>query len=222
MSTVLVTGGTGFLGGHLVAELLKQGHKVRTTIRDLKRRSSLVATLEYAGATNQQNLDIYAADLESDDGWVEAIKGCEFVHHVASPFPSEPPKDENEIIRPAVEGTMRVLRFARRAEVRRVVMTSSFVAVGFGHQPSNGHEFTEADWTDMSAPLPPYIKSKTLAEQAAWKFIREEGSGLELMGRFVLCMLSSLRNYSKLARRRSAMPSAILRRIRLKWNSTTR
>ncbi|HTW45986.1 MAG TPA: NAD-dependent epimerase/dehydratase family protein [Acidobacteriaceae bacterium] len=179
MSIVLVTGGTGFVGSHLVAELLKQDCKVRTTVRDLDRRSLLAATLERSGVTNRQNLEIYAADLESDAGWATAIDGCEFVHHVASPFPSDPPRDENVIIRPAVEGTKRVLRFSRMMGVRRVVMTSSFVAVGFGHPPSNGREFTEADWTDISVPLPPYIKGKTLAEQAAWKFIREEGSGME-------------------------------------------
>jgi nucleoside-diphosphate-sugar epimerase len=180
MSHVLVTGGTGFVGSHAVAELLRQGRTVRTTVRDLGRRPALLAMLQRAGIRDEGRLQVYAANLESDAGWAEAVDGCEFVHHVASPFPSQQPKDEQEILRPAVEGTLRVLRFSRQAGVRRMVMTSSFAAVGYGHPPREGREFTEADWTNLSAPLPPYIRSKTLAEQAAWKFIREEGNGMEL------------------------------------------
>lgn len=168
------------MGSRAVAELLKQGHIVRTTVRNLDRRAALQSMIRQARASDHGNLEILAADLESDAGWAEAIRGCEFVHHVASPFPSQRPKDEQEIIRPAVEGTLRVLRFSRQAGVRRVIMTSSFAAIGYGHAPSRGREFTEADWSDLSAPLPPYIRSKTLAEQAAWKFIRTEGGGMEL------------------------------------------
>lgn len=180
MSTVLVTGGTGFVGSRAVAELLKQGHTVRTTVRTLDRRAALLSMVQQAGASSDRNLEVFAADLDGDAGWAQAVDGCEFVHHVASPFPSQRPKDEQEIIRPAVEGTLRVLRFSRQAGVRRVIMTSSFAAVGYGHAPSKSREFTEADWSNLSVPLPPYIKSKTLAEQAAWKFIREEGGGMEL------------------------------------------
>lgn len=176
----MVTGGTGFVGSRAVAELLKQGHLVRTTVRNLDRRAALLSMIQQAGVSDHRNLDIFAADLESDAGWAEAIHGCEFVHHVASPFPSQRPKNEQEIIRPALEGTLRVLRFSRQAGVRRVIITSSFAAVGYGHAPNKGREYTEADWSDLSVPLPPYIKSKTLAERAAWKFIREEGGGMEL------------------------------------------
>ena len=180
MSTVLVTGGTGFLGSHLVAELLKRGFTVRTTVRDASRRSPLLGMLQCAGISSHESLDIRVANLESDEGWADAVDGCEFIHHVASPFPAQQPKDEQDLIRPARDGTLRVLRFSCAFGVRRVVMTSSFAAVGYGRAPRSGGVFTESDWTDLDAPLPAYIKSKTLAEQAAWKFVREEGRTLEL------------------------------------------
>lgn len=179
MSIILVTGGTGFVGGHMVAGLLKAGHEVRTSVRNLQRKVELLSMLEQAGVTNHAGLTVDAADLESDTGWAQMIKGCEFVHHVASPFPSQQPKDEQQVIRPAVEGTLRILRFSRDAGVRRVIMTSSFAAIGYGHALRPGQVFSESDWTNLEAPLAPYIKSKTLAEQAAWSFIREEGGGME-------------------------------------------
>ncbi len=179
MSIVLVTGGTGFVGSHMIADLLKAGHEVRTTVRDPTRNATLLNMLRQAGVADDAGLSVYAADLESDRGWAQAIEGCEFVHHIASPFPSHQPKDEQEVIRPAVEGTLRVLRFCRAAEVRRVVMTSSFAAIGYGHAAGVDRVFTEADLTNLGAPLAPYIKSKTLAEQAAWRFVREEGGALE-------------------------------------------
>jgi dihydroflavonol-4-reductase len=120
-----------------------------------------------------------AADLLSDGGWPEAVAGCEFVHHVASPFPMNVPKDENELIRPAREGTLRVLRASRDAGVKRVVVTSSFAAIGYGH-PNRVAPFTEEDWTDLNGHVPPYMKSKTLAERAAWDFMAREGGGMEL------------------------------------------
>jgi nucleoside-diphosphate-sugar epimerase len=180
MSTVLVTGGTGFLGSHAVADLLKRGFKVRTTVRDPSRRSTLLSMLECAGVSNHESLDIRVADLGHDEGWADAVAGCEFVLHMASPFPAQPPKDEQDLIRPARDGTLRVLRSAQASGVRRVVMTSSFAAVGYGHAPRSGGVFTESDWTNLDAPVPAYIKSKTLAEQAAWRFAREEGRTLEL------------------------------------------
>lgn len=180
MSTVLVTGGSGFVGGHVILQLLAAGHVVRTTVRDLAKEAAVRQTLARAGATGLDKLTFFAADLEQDAGWAEAVAGCEFVQHVASPFPLAQPRDENELIRPAVDGTIRVLRAARDAGVKRVVLTSSFAAIGYGH----GHRdtpYTEEDWTDVNGPaVQPYMKSKTLAERAAWDFLAREGNGMEL------------------------------------------
>jgi len=179
MSTVLVTGGSGFVGSHAVAELLKQGHTVRTTVRNQTRKVDVLAMLRVAGVVDPEKLTFFTADLEQDEGWPTAVEGSDYVLHVASPFPGKEPEDEDELIRPAKEGALRVLRFARNAHVRRVVMTSSFAAIGYGHPPTKV-PFTEADWTNLDVPLPAYIKSKTIAERAAWDFVQSEGRGLEL------------------------------------------
>lgn len=176
---ILVTGGSGFVGSHVILQLLAAGHSVRTTVRSLSRESQVRATLERAGADTSR-LSFAAADLEADEGWAEAVAGCDFVQHVASPFPANQPKDEQELIRPAVNGTLRVLRAARDAGVKRVVVTSSFAAIGYGHGNRTA-DYTEADWTDVNGPaVQPYMKSKTLAERAAWDFVSGEGKGLEL------------------------------------------
>ena len=180
MSTVLVTGGSGFVGSHCILQLLEAGHDVRTTIRNLKREHEVRAMLKQGGAEPGDALKFYAADLEKDDGWKEAIDGCEYVLHVASPFPPATPKHEDDLIIPAREGTLRVLRAARDAGVKRVVVTSSFAAVGYG-QPITATPFDETDWTDANGPeVRDYVKSKTLAERAAWDFVEQEGNGLEL------------------------------------------
>lgn len=180
MSKVLVTGGSGFVGSHVILQLLAAGHEVRTTVRNLSREAEVRATLAAAGADTGSRLSFFAADLEKDDGWAEAAASCDYVHHVASPFPPAQPKDEQELIRPAREGTLRVLRAARDAGVKRIVVTSSFAAVGYG-QGQRDTPYTEADWTDPDGPaVQPYMKSKTLAERAAWDFIAREGSGMEL------------------------------------------
>lgn len=180
MSKVLVTGGSGFVGSHVILQLLAAGHEVRTTVRNLSREAEVRATLAAAGADAGNRLSFFAADLEKDLGWAEAAAGCDYVHHVASPFPPAQPKDEQELIRPAREGTVRVLRAARDAGVRRIVVTSSFAAVGYG-QGQRDTPYTEADWTDPEGPaVQPYMKSKTLAERAAWDFIAREGNGMEL------------------------------------------
>ena len=179
MSTVLVTGGSGFIGSHCILQLLAAGHEVRTTVRNLLREGDVRALLRQGGTEPGGRLRFFEADLTSDGGWREAVSGCEYVLHVASPFPSTVPKDENELIVPAREGALRVLRAARDAGVKRVVLTSSFAAVGYGHAPQTA-PFNESDWTDPSgSDVMPYTKSKTLAERAAWDFIGREG-GLEL------------------------------------------
>ncbi|WBY08925.1 NAD-dependent epimerase/dehydratase family protein [Sphingomonas sp. 7/4-4] len=180
MSKVLVTGGSGFVGSHVILQLLAAGHEVRTTVRSLSREAEVRATLAAAGADAGDRLSFFAADLEKDDGWAEAVAGCDYVHHVASPFPPAQPRDEQELIRPAREGTLRVLRAARDAGVKQIVVTSSFAAVGYGHGQRDT-PYTEADWTDPDGPaVQPYMKSKTLAERAAWDFIAREGNGMEL------------------------------------------
>lgn len=179
MSKVLVTGGSGFVGSHVILQLLAAGHLVRTTVRSLSRENEVRAMLERAGADTYR-LGFAAADLERDAGWPEAAADCDYVQHVASPFPISQPKDEQELIRPAVDGTLRVLRAARDAGVKRVVLTSSFAAIGYGHG-QRATAYTEEDWTDVNGPsVQPYMKSKTLAERAAWNFIATEGGGMEL------------------------------------------
>jgi len=181
MSVVLVTGGSGFIASHTILQLLAAGYRVRTTVRNLSREPEVRAMLRNAGAEPGDQLSFVAAELMSDAGWAAAVSGCEYVLHIASPFPSQVPKDENELIVPAREGALRVLRASRDAGVKRVVLTSSFAAIGYGH--AEGHApFTEKDWTNPSgADVMPYTKSKTLAERAAWDFIDREGAGLELV-----------------------------------------
>jgi nucleoside-diphosphate-sugar epimerase len=180
MSKVLVTGGSGFIGSHCLLQLLAAGHEVRTTVRNLKRESEVRALLKEGGTDAGNRLTFFAADLEKDAGWPEAVAGCDYVLHVASPFPPGVPKDENELIVPAREGALRVLRASREAKVKRVVLTSSFAAIGYG-QPQQQKPFDETNWTDPTGEdVRPYVKSKTLAERAAWDFIAKEGSGLEL------------------------------------------
>lgn len=179
MHKVLVTGGSGFVGSHVVLQLLEAGHLVRTTVRSLAREPEVRSMIERAGADTHR-LGFAAADLASDKGWAEAAADCDYVQHIASPFPLRQPRDEQELIGPAVDGTLRVLRAARDAGVRRVVLTSSFAAIGYGHG-ERSKAYSEDDWTDVNGPaVQPYMKSKTLAERAAWDFIEREGDGLEL------------------------------------------
>lgn len=175
MQTVLVTGGSGFLGGWCAVELLRRGYAVRTTVRGLARETDVraaVATQVDAG----ERLEVVEADLTADAGWAEAVAGCEYVLHVASPFPAAQPKDPDELIVPAREGTLRVLGAALDAGAERVVLTSSVAAISGGR---NGHPgpLTERDWSDPDNPkLTPYAKSKTIAEQAAWDLARDRGA----------------------------------------------
>jgi dihydroflavonol-4-reductase len=180
MSTVLVTGGSGFIGAHTILQLLAAGHRVRTTVRKPERSKEVPAMLRQGGAQSADDVAFFTADLESDAGWREAVEGCDYVLHVASPLPTRVPRDENDLITPAREGTLRVLRAARESGVKRVVVTSSFAAIGYGHRPQS-KPFDESDWTNLEgADVQPYVKSKTLAEHAAWDFIAREGGKLEL------------------------------------------
>ena len=175
---VLVTGGTGFIAAHCIVQLLDAGHRVRTSVRSLARADEVREMVRVGGA-EPSAIEFVTADLLHDDGWPAAVDGAAFVLHVASPFPMRQPKDEDDLIVPAREGVLRVLRAARDAGVQRVVQTSSFAAIGYGADP--GRPFTEDDWTDLSNPhLTAYVKSKTIAERAAWDFIERDGGGLEL------------------------------------------
>ncbi len=179
MSAILVTGGSGFIACHTILQLLAAGHRVRATVRSLAREGAVRAMLQRGGAQPGDRLSFVPADLQYDPGWSEAVARCEFVLHVASPFPPGVPRHEDELIVPARAGTLRVLRAARDAGVKRVVLTSSFATVGYGRK-QQAMPFDESSWTDLSGEVSAYAKSKTLAERAAWEFIAAEGGALEL------------------------------------------
>jgi dihydroflavonol-4-reductase len=173
--TVLVSGGSGYIAGYLIRQLVEQGWTVRTTVRSLSRENEVRQWL----ATDNSKLTFFAADLTSDDGWVEAMAGCTHVAHVASPFPAAAPRHEDELIVPARDGALRVLRAAKDAGVKRFVMTSSAAAIAYGHGRGT-HQFTEADWTDVDSPdTYAYPKSKTIAERAARDWVAREGGDIE-------------------------------------------
>ncbi len=177
---VLVTGGTGFLGSHCIAQALAAGYHVRTTVRSKKRESDVRAMVSAAGVDAGDRLSFAEADLSADAGWAEAAQGCAYALHVASPFPAGAPKREDDLIVPARDGALRLLRAARDAGVKRVVLTSSFAAIGYG-QGNRATPFTENDWTKLDGrDVSAYVKSKTIAERAAWDFIAGEGGALEL------------------------------------------
>jgi len=174
METVLVSGGSGFLGGRCVVELLRRGYAVRTTVRALAKEEEVRARVG-SEVDPGDRLSVSVADLRSDEGWAEAVAGCEYVLHVASPFPAAQPKNPDELIVPAREGTLRVLRAALDAGVRRVVVTSSVAAVR-GSADSSPAPLTEADWSDPDdSRMTAYARSKTIAELAAWVLVRERG-----------------------------------------------
>ena len=174
---VLITGGSGFVAGWCIAELLQHGHMVRATLRDPRKAESVRAAVSRVVDPGDR-LRFVTADLLSDEGWDEVVAGCEYVLHVASPLTAT--RDEEQVIRPAVDGVRRVLRASRDAGVRRVVYTSSCGAIYYCHPPRND-PFDESDWTNVGiGKMSAYVKSKALAERAAWNFIHDEGAGLEL------------------------------------------
>lgn len=168
---VLVTGATGFIAGHCIHELLTHGYAVRGSVRNLA--TADVAHLHAMAERTGGSLELVEASLDADTGWDEAVDGCTYVWHLASPNPPKVPRHEDELIRPAVDGTRRVLRAAEASgTVRRVVLTSSTDAIIQGHDRAGTRTFTEADWSEVDRSAP-YPRSKVYAERAAWDFARD-------------------------------------------------
>ncbi|WP_340693440.1 aldehyde reductase [Hyphomonas sp.] len=181
MAKVLVTGATGFIAGHVILQLIEAGHDVRGTARSASSAPKLNVTLsKYAG--KPIHIELVAANLGSDEGWAEAVAGMDYVQHVASPFPSGVPKDPEDLIRPARDGALRVLKAAKAAGVKRVVMTSSMAAIAYGWGDARPAVLTEEHWSnpDNLKDNTAYTRSKTIAERAAWDYVNGEGKGLEL------------------------------------------
>lgn len=178
-STVLVTGATGFIAQHTIVQLLEAGYRVRGTVRSLSKADHVRSVI--AGASEGvERLEFVEADLTRDEGWAEAVQGCDYVLHMASPLPSRPPQHEDELIVPARDGALRVLQAAVAEGVRRVVMTSSVAAVIYGHARDGKRQYDEGDWTQITDEVGAYERSKTLAELAAWSFMeRAESSATE-------------------------------------------
>ena len=170
MEKVLVTGGSGFIALHCIDQLLEKGFMVRTTIRSESRKDEINKAMEKYPNLHQ-NLEFHICDLLEDKGWDAAVDGCDYVLHVASPFILEVPSDEDVLIRPAVDGTLRVLNACSKANVKKVVLTSSVAAVAYGHGKEK--TFDESDWSNTGddSGITPYAKSKTLAEKAAWEYV---------------------------------------------------
>lgn len=172
---VLLTGISGFLGGHVALQLLNAGYTVRGSVRNLARADKVRDTLAKAGA-DVSRLEFVALDLLRDEGWAEAARDCRYLQHTASPFVLEIPADKMELIRPAVEGTERALNAALAAGVERIVLTSSMAAIAYGHGRSRTAPFTAADWTNLAGDhVPPYQESKTRAERRAWEIMAAAG-----------------------------------------------
>lgn len=170
---VLVTGGSGFIAVHIIVKLLNQGYRVRATLRTPSRQDEVKSMLAQGGVTDFADLEFIQADLTSDTNWLEAATGAAYVIHVASPTPATRPDDGDEMVKMAVDGVLRVMKAAKAAGVKRVVLTSASGAVIAGHK-SHPELFTEEDWTDLSGSIDAYQRSKTMAEHAAWEFSKKE------------------------------------------------
>lgn len=178
---VVVTGGTGFIASNVIAQLLQQNYRVRATMRSLAKQELVLKMLTNAGITDFTNLEFSEANLNSDAHWAQVMDGATYVMSIASSTPNREFSDAEMMTKTAVNGVLRVLRFARDARVKRVVLTSAFGAVGMGYPKDRTEPFTETDWSNLDAPkLDPYQRSKTMAERAAWHFIETEGNGMEL------------------------------------------
>jgi dihydroflavonol-4-reductase len=220
-SKVLVTGATGYIAGWCIIYLLEAGYQVRGTVRELSSSEELKQSLK-PYTSRAEDLELVQADLMDDDGWDKAVAGCDFVLHIASPFPLEIPEDEDILIRPAVDGTKRVLAASARNGVRRVVHTSSIAAVSSG-QPDQNRTFTEVDWSKLNGNIDPYPKSKTLAEQTAWKFMQDLPSDhpMELVvinPGYVLGPVLSNREITSMALHRMMMAGGLPGITRMKLN----
>lgn len=172
MEKVLVTGGSGFIALHCIDQLLGKGFMVRTTIRSESRKDEIYKAMnKYPNL--DQNLEFHICDLLEDEGWDAAAKGCDYVLHVASPFILEVPSDEEILIRPAVDGTLRVLNACKKNNIKKLVLTSSVAAIAYGHAQEK--TFDESDWSNIAddSDITPYAKSKTLAERVAWDFMND-------------------------------------------------
>jgi dihydroflavonol-4-reductase len=185
MTTVLLTGASGYIGKHIALHLLNQGYEVRASVRSLSKSDEVrraVLPLLLDSSNLDSPLTFVELDLEKDSGWDSALKGIDVLMHTASPFPLTSPKDENDLIRPAVEGTLRALRAAKNVGVNRVILTSSVAAIYGSELPSGALSYDETMWTDVEHPVGrvPYTKSKTLAEKAAWDFIKSDAPEIAL------------------------------------------
>ncbi|UWX61912.1 aldehyde reductase [Chryseobacterium oranimense] len=176
--TVLVTGGSGFIASYCIITLLNNGYKVNATLRSLKKADLVKQMLKEGGITSFDDLSFAEADLQNASGWEKAVEGCRYVIHVASPTPHTDAKTEDDFVIPAKNGVLFVLKAAKKAGVKRVVLTSAFGAIGFGTEKAT--PYTEEDWTVPNDSVFPYQKSKTISEKAAWDFIKNEGAGMEL------------------------------------------
>lgn len=178
MKKALVTGISGFVGQHCAVELLKKGYAVKGSLRSLSKTDEVINGIKKEIDPNG-NLEFCKLDLMKDDGWDKAMEGCDFVLHIASPFVVKVPKDENELIKPAVEGTLRVLKAAKKAGVKRVVLTSSTAAMQGGQHGIV--KINEDSWTDLNEKtVTAYFKSKTLSEKSAWEFIKNQSGDTKL------------------------------------------
>ena len=190
---VLVTGASGFIAQHTILQLLEAGHRVRGTLRSLGREAEVrkVISGNLKDAKLAERLELVAAELTRDDGWREAVRGCRFVVHMASPLPNTPPKDEDELIKPARDGALRVLAAAAAERAagtgpERVVMTSSVAAVLYGLARDGSKVYDEQDWSELTPLVGAYEKSKTIAERAAWDFVK----ALPADQRFEFCTIN--------------------------------
>ncbi|GAB3935761.1 SDR family oxidoreductase [Larkinella terrae] len=176
--TVLVTGGSGFIASYCIIALLNQGFNVKATLRSLKKADLVTQMLKEGGVRSVDGLSFAEADLRNESSWEKAVEGCQYVIHVASPTPQTEAKTEDDFVIPAKNGVLFVMRAAKKAGVKRVVLTSAFGAIGMGTVKTT--PYTEEDWTVLNNTVFPYQKSKTISEKAAWDFIKNEGDGIEL------------------------------------------